>query len=102
MKIIKDNVEYQGAAEELAIFFDLSNRDDASDVKVAPDFSEDDFVPLEEIVEESKTLREKLAENNAYNPYGGVIPSKEPKVEEVSTGGGIVTADSDTGVQLSD
>lgn len=92
MKIFKDNIEYQGDAEELSRYFSLVEPTQAG-------FSQDDFQPstLEDIVDESKDLRTKLAQDPSYNPYGGVIPSKEnPDAEKTPT----VSADLDTGVDL--
>ncbi len=90
MKIFKDNIEYQGDAEELARYFALMD----TPPPTTEDFNEDDFKPL---IDESADLRTKLAQDPSFNPYGGVIPSKEnPDAEKTPT----VSADLDTGVDL--
>ncbi len=91
MKIFKDNIEYQGDAEELVRYFALMD----THTSTIESFNEDDFKPL---VDESADLRAKLAENPSYNPYGGIVPPKDSNPNE--TASPAISSDLDTGVDL--
>lgn len=101
MKYIYENRHYEGSPQEIADLLKLLEGD--PDVQIKQDDEttspSDDFEPL---VDESVDLRKKLADDPNYNPYGGVIPSKEPKDVEESTlsDGQLFTAEDDTGVKL--
>lgn len=93
MRVFKDNTEYQGTPEEIAEFLQLrevASSDKQEDTTV---FNPDEFLPL---VNEAKTVREKLADDPAYNPYGGVVKSKESEDEPSAKA---VSADLDTGIE---
>jgi len=103
MRVFIKDTEYQGTPYEIFALLDLQKpkvqyEDTIPTEEDKPNFTEEDFTPLEELVNESKTLREKLTENPSYNPYGGVVPSAESEqdVDTTST----VTAEENTGVKL--
>ena len=102
MRIVKDAVEYQGTPSELADFFRYTDNTEPRDKGDSPSFATEDFIPLEDVVKESETLREKLAKNPAYNPHTGVVPSKEPTTPDITAPSGqLFTSDEDTGVKIS-
>ena len=94
MKYIEDGKRYEGTPSEISEFIGLQ------EPKIAQTATElqDSFAPLEDIVSESERLRRQLAINPAYNPYGGVVPSKE--TEEQTPIKKAPTAELDTGVEL--
>lgn len=75
-----------GTAEEilylLRLMQDKRNKDRAIQRELEELRSRDKLVPMEEIVEESKSLRQKLSEDPSYNPFPGVVASKEPNMPE--------------------
>jgi hypothetical protein len=103
MKVFIDNEEYQGTPQEIHEFIILQEMSgqliDVDDTPKEPSFIQDDFEPLEDIVNESVALRNKLAQDPAYNPYGGVVTSHET-VEDIDTKKSSATAEEDTGVIL--
>lgn len=85
MKYFSDNNEYNGTPQEIAELIKLLGGE-SSQVEIEhtePHFAKDDFMPLETVVNESKDLRAKLAEDPSYNPYGGVVPPKDNVIEQV-------------------
>jgi hypothetical protein len=103
MKVFIDNEEYQGTPQEIHEFITLQEKSgqliDVDEAPKEPSFIQDDFEPLEDIVNESVALRNKLAQVPAYNPYGGVVTSKET-VPDVDNRKPSFTAEEDTGVIL--
>jgi hypothetical protein len=91
MRVFKEDTEYQGTPEEIAYLFSLME-----DKPDDPNFPMSDFAPLETIVSESQDLREKLAKDPNYNPFPGVVQSKESDGEEPAPAVGL--AEEDTGV----
>jgi len=99
MKLNRDNDEYIGTPEEIAELIRLlGGQSPLVELDKPAPFAPDDFVPLEDVVKESQTLREKLAIDPQYNPYGGVVSSPETAVEQVPINRN--QADIDTGVEL--
>jgi hypothetical protein len=105
MKVFIDNEEYQGTPQEIHEFITLQEKSGQlvdcpeSIPEATTPFIQDDFEPLEDIVNESVALRNKLAQDPAYNPYGGVVISKET-VPDVDNRKPSFTAEEDTGVVL--
>jgi len=105
MKVFIDGEEYQGSPQEIHEFIILQEKSgqlvDVYDEPSTPEpsFIQDDFEPLENIVNESAALRNKLSKDPAYNPYGGVVPSKE-SVPDVDNRKPSFTAEEDTGVVI--
>lgn len=95
MKILKENVEYQGSPEEIAEFFALT------ELKIGAQPLEDEptinpFVPFEDVISDSENLRQTLAKDPLYNPFPGV--SKSPENEDGINNIGS-NAELDTGVE---
>lgn len=90
MRIVQDNVEYQGTPDEIAEYFRLSAPTSS------PAFEQNDFQPFETVVSESENLRRKLEKDPDYSPFAGV--SKSPENEDKPN---VVTpkAELDTGVE---
>lgn len=86
MRIFKEEVEYQGTPEEIARYFELTTVQE----NYAP------MTTLDSLVDESQDLRAKLAVNPQYNPYPGVVQSKES--ENIDPSPAIGFAEEDTGV----
>lgn len=89
MRILKDQAEYQGTPQELASFFELTKEQ-----------SETPFdypAPIEDIISQSQLLRNELSRDPGYNPFPGVVPSKESENSDPNPAIGF--ADMDTGVQ---
>lgn len=93
MRVFQDNTEYQGTPYEIAEFFRLANGTAESE----PSFASDDFEPLQDIVSESEDLRRKLTNDPNYNPFPGVVTSKE--TENTDPNPAVGFAEMDTGVQ---
>ena len=90
MRAFINSDEYSGTPEEIAKFMSLrEGKSYDNDYPVSPD-------PMVDIISDSQKLREKLAANPAYSPFGGVVPSKEDEVFEDTQAFGV----SDTGVTL--
>lgn len=100
---IKDD-EYQGTPEEIDTFLALRESRMPSTVigeRLEPPFAPDDFEPFEEVINDSEELRKKLADDPAYNPFGGVVPSKESEPDTESPAlSAPFTAEADTGVEI--
>lgn len=92
MRIFQDNSEYQGTPEELDLYFRFVNGVTKETTITDP------YAPFNDVLSESEKLRQELAKNADYNPFGGVVPPKnaEPDMEN----GKAVTAEIDTGVEL--
>lgn len=101
MRVFKNEVEYQGTPYEIHELWSLQEpkKQYADTATGSQNFVEDDFTPLVDAVEESKTLREKLSSNPMYNPFGGVVASKFTE-DDIDTHTKNVTAEEDTGVKL--
>lgn len=98
MKLTRGDDEYNGTPEDIATLIKLL---DGQSPEVAidngADFEPDDFTP---VIEESKTVREQIANNPDYNPYPGVVPSKESEQSPVTMPVNNYQADLDTGVTI--
>lgn len=70
MRAFINDDEYQGTPQEIATFLNLREGSPY-------DVTENDIQTFDNIVSDSQALRRKLEENPDYNPYGGVVPSKE-------------------------
>jgi len=92
MRVFINDEEYQGTPKEINEF--LSLRQDNT-INSNP-FEASDFVPL---VEESINLRQEIAKNPNYNPFGGVVPSKESE-PDIETNTISPVDDEDTGVKI--
>lgn len=89
MRVLKDQTEYQGTPQELASFFELTKE---------PSETPFDYpAPIEDIISQSQLLRNELAKDAGYNPFPGVVPSKES--ENTDPNPAIGFADMDTGVR---
>lgn len=98
MKLTRNNDEYSGTPEEIASLINLLGGAFPS-VEIEHDpYPVEDFAPLEDVVNQSKALRAKLAENPAFSPYGGVVASNEeiPTQEPINRN----QSDLDTGIEL--
>lgn len=93
MRIFSNDSEYIGTPQELKEFFN-NNTNLVKDEPTTP-FIDEDFMPLESVVNESEQLRRSLAQNPNYNPFGGVVAGNEPDQRDNSA---IVSSDLDTGV----
>jgi len=103
MKYLIDNInnqEYVGTPEEIAELLSLrDNRDKQTETRPEPTIWDDeDITPMTSTITESEELRKKLANDPAWNPYGGVVPPKD--VDGSGTLSPAVSADDNTGVQL--
>jgi len=92
MRVFINGEEYQGTPKEIDEFLIL-RRDHKMNTETFP---ASDFSPL---VEESINLRQELANNPSYNPFGGVVPSKESE-PDIDTKVAEPIADEDTGVKI--
>jgi len=92
MRVFINDEEYQGTPKEINEF--LSLRQDNT-INRTP-FDVGDFSPL---VEESINLRQEIAKNPNYNPFGGVVPSKESE-PDIETNTISPVDDEDTGVKI--
>lgn len=92
MRVFINDEEYQGTPKEINEF--LSLRQDNT-INRTP-FDVGDFSPL---VEESINLRQEIAKNPNYNPFGGVVPSKESE-PDIDTNTISPVDDEDTGVKI--
>lgn len=92
MRVFINDEEYQGTPEEINTF--LSLREDKK-INDTP-FTEEDFKPL---IDESNDLRRKLSRDPNYNPFGGVVPSKESE-QDIDIKETPPIGDEDTGVTI--
>lgn len=109
MRVFKKDVEYIGSPAEIAELWRLreyqnTHPEPSLDLDPIPNFELDDFLPdqdgsLEDVVLKSKNVRAKLAEDPNYNPYGGVVQSKESE-PDINPSVNTFTAEEDTGVSL--
>lgn len=102
MRYVYEGQNFDGTPEEIAKLIGLLNDLNPQEVKSPEEgdgFPPEDFVPLEDVVEESKSLRQKLTADPNYNPFPGVVPSKEAELDDEPTPP-VVSADLDTGVEL--
>lgn len=92
MRVFINGEEYQGTPKEINQFLSL-RQDNKIDNETFP---VSDFAPL---VEESINLRQELSKNPNYNPFGGVVPSKESE-PDIDTNTISPVDDEDTGVKI--
>lgn len=91
MRVFINGEEYQGTPKEISDFINLMQNNVENS-----QFETSDFEPL---IEESINLREELAKNPSYNPFGGVVPSKESEPDIDNKNIGLID-DEDTGVKI--
>lgn len=94
MKYIEDNKRYEGTPQEIDDFINLRREREISTIETPTD----PYAPFNDVINESEKLRQELAINPDYNPFGGVIASKE--TEQDNPIKRTVTAEQDTGVEL--
>lgn len=89
MRIFKEDIEYQGTPDEIARYFELT-------APIQTEYAPEVLQPFDSLIDESQSLREKLANDPAYNPFPGVVPSKESENTDPTPAVGF--ADEDTGI----
>lgn len=99
MRAFINNDEYQGTPEEIAQFLYLREPQYVTESSQAA-FAPEDFKPFEEVVDDSEALREKIANDPNYNPFGGVVASKESEEVENTALTAPFTAEENTGVEI--
>lgn len=95
MKILKENVEYQGSPEEIAEFFALTELR-ANGLFTEEPLPTDPYAPFEDVISDSEKLRQTLAKDPLYNPFPGI--SKSPESED-AINNIVSSAELDTGVE---
>lgn len=96
MRFVRNNDEFTGTPDEIAQLLDLIGNITKDIPKpYVPEVTEADFEP---VIEEAKTLRQKLAENPQYSEFGGVLPPLNDPDAEINIPVNSDQADLDTGV----
>lgn len=100
MKLTRGDDEYNGTPEDIATLIKLLGGQ-SPEIQLDPteDYPIDDFTP---VVTEAKSVREEIAKDLNYNPYPGVVPSKEVDESPIQMPVNQYQAENSTGVQIQD
>lgn len=99
MKLVINGQSVNGKPEDLAKLLEIFGEYKEEPVVKTEQIQPDDLVPLEEVINDSQSLRQKLEEDPNYNPYPGVVPPKEAEVKSnIAVPGNRYAAEEDTGV----